>query len=515
MEKINNNSLLSGYIKQLLNSFNLPKAKVVDDTSALYGNAFYIKNNKLYSSYLDSSGFTRLKELSSYIFNQKYLNITKNLELTNSLYDSYTHKYLGDYLRFLRDYKKLDLMSMYNCYAGDIAKQLKIDVTKEVDSEIRIIHSFDSSDSRCALHLVPVKFNKNYTIAIDSTFPIEIMACFYVNDRESFIKNSTVTDWDKRLNNFYRYTYKKIGGSRYSKPQLYTCLNDVLSKFDVDTRASFYSQESNLMLIIKVPLQNKSSLTVLEGDYTKTSEYTFNVYGKSGSNNIPTTLDNQKSWFFMNASGEYEMILSADETYYTNTSGTINTEPFKIGQTYYFYEDSVLTSVTLDTDTVFYSFEDSYQTVNFNVCNYDRKDVSKEEIEEEGTYKRTYNSKVQLLYVNDGTSYLFADALIAYLLDLCITNTDSIEDNIRRLQKYFITAKDDNGNKLYSIYKPRVLGKYSDELRDIVYDYQRVNNILNNNFDINGYVDKVTEKTMGSVVNYDVNKLHNIQGGVK
>ena len=113
MLKYNDDNIYGGYIKQLLASFNLPQCPIgnKDFTQSIH----YIEGNSLYF-YNSVDGTTT--RVSSYKENDKIENITKNLEIRNNLYDSYTHEYLGDYLRYVRDYKGLDLMSMYNCFSN-------------------------------------------------------------------------------------------------------------------------------------------------------------------------------------------------------------------------------------------------------------------------------------------------------------------------------------------------------------------------------------------------------------
>ncbi len=121
MIKFNDNNIITGCIKQILTTFNLPSLRVYTEDSFLYERALYIKDNYIYK-YTQGE----LKPFIPFNFNKPILNYTKNLKITNLIYDSHTHEYLGDYLRFLRDYKHLDLMSMYNCFSDNVVHNLNM-----------------------------------------------------------------------------------------------------------------------------------------------------------------------------------------------------------------------------------------------------------------------------------------------------------------------------------------------------------------------------------------------------
>jgi hypothetical protein len=67
-----------------------------------------------------------MKHSHSYTYGDKLLNYTKNLYITNNVYDSYTHEYLGDYLRFKRDYLDINLMPLYNCFSNRTCDKLDL-----------------------------------------------------------------------------------------------------------------------------------------------------------------------------------------------------------------------------------------------------------------------------------------------------------------------------------------------------------------------------------------------------
>ena len=51
---------------------------------------------------------------SPYIFGEEYRSFTGRFESKYQWYDAETHKYLGRYLRMLKDFKHIDLMHLYN-----------------------------------------------------------------------------------------------------------------------------------------------------------------------------------------------------------------------------------------------------------------------------------------------------------------------------------------------------------------------------------------------------------------
>ena len=114
------NNIITGYIKQLLSTFNLPTCKIFDSEEALFD---YLPKNtnlkdliyiiKRYKDGRDSfvriSASNKLSFISYYNENDFYPNLTKTLAITDNLYDSNTHKYLGEYLRYIKDFKGINL----------------------------------------------------------------------------------------------------------------------------------------------------------------------------------------------------------------------------------------------------------------------------------------------------------------------------------------------------------------------------------------------------------------------
>ena len=91
-----------------------------------------ISNYSMGSTLSDSSDSPKAEYrlIRHYSFNQHIRNITKRHISSYSYYDGETHRYLGDYLRCLRDIFGLNLMSMYNCFTYEMMQNVQLTLDK-------------------------------------------------------------------------------------------------------------------------------------------------------------------------------------------------------------------------------------------------------------------------------------------------------------------------------------------------------------------------------------------------
>lgn len=225
------------YIKEILHNFNLPGCKIFDSQKDTIQYFESIKEDfethliiKNFKNERDSVVLFKKEEgecsftwLSYYSYDEEILNITKNFTLRNNIYDSSTHKYLGDYLRYLRDYKDLNLMSLYNCYAN-------------------IIDEYNNYKYLS----IPVKYGETYTLGLVSEKKFEYII--------------TTDDIEEIIAHPGNYSFTTLKGLSKNHFTLITVPKASLSE-------DFFDEE-NLKLILKLPITNASSIVCLEGDYT-------------------------------------------------------------------------------------------------------------------------------------------------------------------------------------------------------------------------------------------------------
>ena len=180
--------------------------------------------------------------LSEYTIGQYIPGLTENFISTTTYYDPETHRRLGDYLRLLYATQGVQLMPLYNCFCNKFVNNVNLcNGTLE-----------DVTDPRYKVTLVPIKFNRTYTIALECSSPVYIKPVIYKG-------NLITTTNDEYVFDGPYSPIKKIGYSRYNYPITYKVQN-------YDTLSQQYEQ--CLYLAIQIPKNNRSAITVLEGDYS-------------------------------------------------------------------------------------------------------------------------------------------------------------------------------------------------------------------------------------------------------
>lgn len=313
MFKYNNTHVFTGYLKQLLSSVNIPTCRIYTREFAKYleynkkedprilesfdtiskdrvaNRIAYLKDNELYNYFWeydsekenfghDEACWQRVSTVF-YDSGKAIPGLTRVLNSPGGFYDKHTHEYLGDYLRFLRDYYNVNLMSLYNCFTNEICNNITYSYTQKrsANSDDKIDIVFNSNDSKYRIYVIPVKLFANYTIAIDSSHGVELFCGLYNNRLDMSGKNADLIE----------KTYIKINSTIFNQPFIYDKLSidywsfdssmskDTLTDINKITRWDMANREQDLKLFIKVPTSCKSSITVLEGDFRHYNDFVY------------------------------------------------------------------------------------------------------------------------------------------------------------------------------------------------------------------------------------------------
>lgn len=269
--KFYDKNIVVGYIKELLHNFNLPVCEVYNSNySTLYEGRVYIKNND-FCLCKNISNSLFLERKKPYVFNKRFINLTTNFNITSSEYDVKTHEYLGNYLRFIRNYYNIDLMPLYNCFSNRTLESIGIKHYKLKNGTLAI------NTNNYLYYLIPVKFNNDYTIAIDCPKQYRIFCAIYKNGIASQITKF------KSYEELMGESLKNISGSSFYSPYIYS------TKFN--SAETLWAKENSLYMVLEVPLDIKSSVTILEGNYINTTS-------RIGCINSPKVVDvKQKSLY--------------------------------------------------------------------------------------------------------------------------------------------------------------------------------------------------------------------------
>ena len=221
-------SIIIGEIKQILKEYNLPTLRIfkqseIDEIPVLLRPSIYIHKKSASNLVIK----TAQKELP-YKANVKTLNLTKTLNVKDTIYNRETHQYLGDYLRHIRDLVGLNLMPLYNCFSGETL-----------------------IDGNSLIFICNIRYLEDYTIALN------VRAAEYAIN----------FDYSTDLN------WKHLESCSFSSPAV---INSGLW-----STLSDYNREVELKLFIKVPLNYTTVITVLEGNYSNANSYLTDTLGNT------------------------------------------------------------------------------------------------------------------------------------------------------------------------------------------------------------------------------------------
>jgi hypothetical protein len=456
MLKYNNTHIFTGYLKQLLSTFNLPACRIYTREFAQYHEQHgeedprvlasfnsinenrlavrinYLKDNEIstyFWDHLSKQGYDKaiwIQNSSLYYDSTKAVHgLTRNLNSPGTSYDAKTHEYLGDYLRFLRDYHNVDLMTLYNCFNDKIYNNIDFSfaVNPGVVPEQRIKAVFNAQDPNYRIYAIPVKLFSKYTIAVDCDQGLEMFCGLY----------NTNLDMSGKSEDFAVRTYLKVKKTFFNQPFLYDKLditqwpvtqdftldayNNRVVRADKFTHWDIANREKDLRLIIKVPISCRSTITILEGDYRTFNDFKYLPVGHrdDGTTVIPTTITDGSG-----GSAASDIVKTTWD--YRQNHNVLNFNSIKINP-----------NVTLNNGD------------GIDLNRYSFKPVS----------------KLQLLAFNTGESHPFADRLIEYLSGSAITPIDEIHDNIKRAQLVM------NQNHHYF----KIDGLWEPKMQNIIYDY--------------------------------------------
>lgn len=214
-------------------------------------------------------------------------NLTQQFVSNVSYYDPATHRFLGEYLRCIRDIYGVDLMGMYNCFDYDMTTNFSLSEEKGV---------VETEALKSKVLLVPIKFNKTYTIAMDCDFPVLVKSVLY---DDVLLKDSEGKTFTSKI----QESVIKFNGLRFNSPVTYSVTNNFeielikdelkpgeteeeklkeLRQYKYELDKELQDKEKYLYLAIQVPKTNNSSIVVVEGDYsTVAMNYTCSAEGIS------------------------------------------------------------------------------------------------------------------------------------------------------------------------------------------------------------------------------------------
>ena len=142
-------TLMSRFIKRLIRSTNLPLMHILEDGDKPVPEASYLYKNEIRK-------YSSETEYIAYPYDPTEITTHYNFHSKHMYYDTETHKQLGEYLRYIKATKGLNLMPYYNCLSYMALPNLTL---KKPDEESPL-HYTALSDPTLKVYAAAVKFGK-------------------------------------------------------------------------------------------------------------------------------------------------------------------------------------------------------------------------------------------------------------------------------------------------------------------------------------------------------------------
>ena len=285
MQRFFTETIESNFIKAILSNSPISIFPPVSDGDYLVKGCRYLYSFSVIlctkSGYL-KKGDTPLAEYSILSFSADSIPSKTEYDVfksTTTNYDSATHHRLGEYLRYVSNTSGVNLMPYYNCFGYEQIHS-SIDVGYASESYGDYLYA---DNPNYKVFAVPIKFNRFYTIAIDSFTPVYLKSV--IIDDIGLVANPL----EKGVANISDYLLERYPGStvghkvlRYSntlfrRPFLYSISNKIADGFTQDQETLLQQHEKDLYLILQISQTNNSSIVILEGDYRNYCFHPFNV----------------------------------------------------------------------------------------------------------------------------------------------------------------------------------------------------------------------------------------------
>ena len=193
----------------------------------------------------------------------KYRKFTDNFINNSESYDVKLHDRLGKFVQCYSDIVDTNLKPYFNVNSNKQITNMYIYplITEDTKQyKYQLVDGF--SDKR--ILIMPIRFNRDYTVAVDCPSQVLIAPVFFSQDRKLLLDNPS--DSKHKIDISYEFLsdsnqiYNLVHSS-FLNPNVINiqCKDELADKY--------YRYEDNLYLMVQLPKGNKSTLTVLEGNY--------------------------------------------------------------------------------------------------------------------------------------------------------------------------------------------------------------------------------------------------------